>query len=583
MKGRLFFWFVALLLSTVVRGAVLNVGPGQTYETPVQAAAFAQPGDTVLIHPHVYTGSNSISNLHGDPEHYIYFIGVDPHTVIFQGSFQAMHLSQVSYIHLEGISVTGQIANGINIDDGGTFDTPTHHVRVVSCYFFDMGGTGNNDFLKMSGVDEFLVENCHFENGAGGGSGIDMVGCHHGVIRLCSFKNMGANAIQAKGGTQYISMHQNIFEDAGLRSLNLGGSTDLAFFRPQDAPFEAADLHVYANIFIGSWSPIAYVGCVDVHVWNNTIILPENWVVRILQENVDPDRFLPCGDNSFVNNIIYYSSSISTHVNIGPNTAPESFEFAHNLWYRYDQPSQSTPNLPVAESQGIYGEYPSFVDFEESDYRLNAGSPAIDAGMLGAFPIDFNGLTVPQGAAPDIGAFEFPISLSMELIRFDVNKSEDDIPQLAYTFSLSDEVGKYRIQRSSDGVMWQDLYIDSIQGSAAFMHSFKDRNAPKSLLYYRISYTTPSTADLVSPIRSIDNTLSDSFILYPNPCRDRLYIKGNIAGKSIVIFDTEGRIVHANEVDIKEDKYLSLYIPDLPVGFYVLQIGQDILRFQRID
>ena len=49
----------------------------------------------------------------------------------------------------------------------------------------ETGPKGNHDALKMSGVDHFTVRKCHFE--AWGGSGIDMVGCHHGVVEDCTF------------------------------------------------------------------------------------------------------------------------------------------------------------------------------------------------------------------------------------------------------------------------------------------------------------------------------------------------------------------------------------------------------------
>lgn len=400
------------LISFSTYAATLEVGPGKSYSSPAQAAQNALPGDTVLIFPSIYTGSNLISNLHGNATEYIYFIGTHPETVIFQGGSQGLHFSQVSYIHIEGLSFTKHTGNGMNIDDGGTFATPTHHVKIIDCRFYDMGAQGNNDFLKMSGVDHFEVVGCTFRNGANGGSGIDMVGCHQGKILRCRFDHLGSNCIQAKGGTQYIDIFQNWFEDGGQRALNLGGSTSLEFFRPQNAPFEAADLNVYANVFVGGWAPIAYVGCVRVYVVNNTFITPQNWVMRILQETVNPARFLPCGDNSFVNNIIYFNNSLSTFVNIGPNTNAGSFVFSNNLWYNFVSPSNSTPNLPVMETNRIAGSNPLFIDIANSDYRLTSESPAINAGKMTNFLTDFNGISLPQGASFDIGAFEYISSVS---------------------------------------------------------------------------------------------------------------------------------------------------------------------------
>ncbi|MBK8621927.1 MAG: T9SS type A sorting domain-containing protein [Saprospiraceae bacterium] len=399
--------FFIFLFPVILFGKTLEVGPGKPYSSPAAAKNFVLPGDTILIFPNVYPGGNFIDNLHGEADKYIYFIGVNVESVIFQGNSQAFHFSDVSYLRIENISITGQTGNGMNIDDGGTFDTPSHHIHLKNCRFFDMAAQGNNDLLKLSGLDQFIIEKCTFVNGASGGSGADMVGCHYGTFTENRFENMGSNCIQAKGGTQFITITKNWFVNGGQRTLNLGGSTGLAFFRPLDAPFEAADIDVFANVIVGSWAPIAFVGCVRVHVVNNTIINPQNWIIRILQETVDTGRFLPCGQNSFVNNIIYYSNSLSRHVNIGPNTEPTSFTFEHNLWYNTDNPSNSKPDLPVQEVMQIEGKDPLFSDVDQQDFTLTSQSPAIDAGKTTPYPFDFSGNPLPQGISFDIGAFEF--------------------------------------------------------------------------------------------------------------------------------------------------------------------------------
>ncbi len=57
---------------------------------------------------------------------------------------------------------------------------------------------------------------------------------------------------------------------------------------------------------------------------------------------------------------------------------------------------------------------PGLANMDALDFRLTPGSPCIDAGRaveaLYPRPADFAGVPVPQGNAPDIGAYESPAS-----------------------------------------------------------------------------------------------------------------------------------------------------------------------------
>lgn len=314
-----------------------------------------------------------------------------------------------AYLHLKNLVFQHQTGNGLNTDDGGSYDTPAHHVVFEACTFRDMSASGNNDLLKLSGLDDFVLRNCLFINGAAGGSGVDMVGCHRGLITGNRFENMGSNAIQCKGGSEQVRIEANFFKNGGLRTLNLGGSTGLAFFRPDTAHFEAANLQVFSNIFIGSEAPIAYVGSVNVDVAHNTFYKPLKWVVRILQETVDPDRFLPCGNNFFRNNLIYLGN-LPTETNIGPNTLPETFTYANNLWYNDQNNNWPGPDIPVTDPAMLVNADPLFVDAADENFQIPGASPAAGAGQKLTAPArDFYGQLFAD--PPSVGAVEaHPVS-----------------------------------------------------------------------------------------------------------------------------------------------------------------------------
>jgi hypothetical protein len=282
--------------------------------------------------------------------------------------------------------------------------------------FSDIGTGRNQDALKLSGVYDFAVVHCDFSRTSAGGSAIDHVGCHRGVIARCNFTDLGSNGVQCKGGSQDIEIRWNRFTQGGQRAINIGGSTGFQFFRPPLQPnatnFEAKNIRVLANVFRGSDAPIAFVGAVDSIVAQNTIVEPRRWIARILQETVSRDghQFMPCGRNQFFNNLIYFQrNQISTPVNIGANTDPASFQFSRNLWYAADQPDRSKPDVGSPETEGFYGVDPRFRNAAAADFALRPDSPAGKKGKPSPVKGDFAGRC--YGLPPALGAFELGESL----------------------------------------------------------------------------------------------------------------------------------------------------------------------------
>jgi hypothetical protein len=262
---------------------------------------------------------------------------------VFYGGVQ---LSDVAHIEIGDIVIAGAPANGLNIDDGGTFDTPSHNIVVRDVTVRDCGGRGNEDGIKLSGVDDFVLERCPVERWGRGGSAIDMVGCHRGLIETCTFRDRetdaAATGVQAKGGSRDVTIRRCRFEHAGERAVNIGGSTGLAYFRPSPDGFEAKDITVEGCTFVGSTAPIAFVGADGATVRWNTFYRPRKWFVRILQETREPG-FVPCRNGTFADNLVAYrASEVQAAVNVGPATAPETFEFARNGVHASGEVSEST-------------------------------------------------------------------------------------------------------------------------------------------------------------------------------------------------------------------------------------------------
>lgn len=351
-----------------------------------RALAAARPGTRVLVAPGEYEGF-FVSDLHGASGQPIVVEALDPaHPPRVNGGVQ---LSEVSELEFGGFVIRGAPANGLNIDDGGSFETPAHHVLVRDVRVEDCGRRGNEDGIKLSGLDDFRLERCTVERWGRGGSAIDMVGCHRGLVVDCTLRDReddpATSGLQLKGGTRAVVVRATRFEHAGERAINLGGATDLRWFRPKPEGFEAREITVEGCTFVGSEAPIACVGADGAVLRFNTFYRPRKWFLRILQET-RASGFVPCRNVEYTDNLVAWrSDEIATPVNIGPATEPGSFVFARNYWFCIDHPEFARPALPTAEKDPAGGADPRFADAAAGDFTLAAGSPARGHGA-GALP-----------------------------------------------------------------------------------------------------------------------------------------------------------------------------------------------------
>ena len=364
------------------------------------AAQTASPGTKIVMGPGTYEGGMWIGSLQGEEDQPIAIVADGE--VIIEGGTNGIQFSEPRYLVIEGLTLQGATTNGLNIDDGGSFDTPAEFVVLRNLTVRDVGTGGNNDCIKLSGLRNFFILDSEI-TGCDRGEGIDMVGCHEGIISGNRLGEMPGPGIQAKGGSSDISIHGNWLWDIEGRGINAGGSTGLDFFRPPDADSEAARIEMVSNVLIDigeeSGAPVAFVGCDTCLFAHNTVVNPRSWVARILQESTD-DRFVPAREGRFVNNIVALHVDdlrFEVYVNYSDGTDLESFTFGWNLWYAFDRgedyagPSYDGGIPP--EQDSVIQQDPSFVDFDEQDFRLQPDSPAQGIGTAldeGPFP-DFDG------------------------------------------------------------------------------------------------------------------------------------------------------------------------------------------------
>jgi len=390
-------------------------GPGTAaapFDTIRGAIDAAGPGTRILVAAGTYAPTR-LDGVTGEADAPIAIVADGEVILDGGGSATPLAMSDPRYVVLEGLTLANAGVHGMNIDDGGSYDTPAHHVVLRDITVPGAGSGGNNDCIKLSGLDDFWIEGSAL-SACDRGEAVDMVGCHRGVIHGNDVREVVGNGIQTKGGSSDVLIHGNRFTDIPGRAVNAGGSTGLEFFRPDDAPHEAANIRVIANLFVDvgaeSGAPVAFVGCDGCVVANNTIIRPQTWVARILQETTGA-RFVPSRDGRFVNNLVVLNTGdLRTFVNVGGGTAPETFVFGHNLWWALDEDaSWGGPTYPgglPAEMDSVIQRDPGLTDLAGGDYRPSPGGPAEAAGEAlasGAYP-DFDGRCFAD--PPSLGAYE---------------------------------------------------------------------------------------------------------------------------------------------------------------------------------
>lgn len=320
------------------------------------ALPLLKDGDTLKIAPGEYPGGHSVRGIAG-----LTVEALDSsQPPRFVGGKTGWQFSRCEGLNLGHLIICGQTENGLNLDDGGQRTQPVKGIRLLNIEVRDIGPTGNHDGIKCSGLAGLEIDRCKLTGW--GGQGIDFVGCHHAIITGCVFEGKAgfsaSAAIQLKGGTSHVTVTKCEFKNAGQRPLNVGGSTGLDYFRPPDAGHEAKDIKVQDCLIEGSQCAAAFVGVDGAVFERNTILFPEKWIFRILQET-SGERFAPCRNVTIKDNrIVFRRSQMQVDINIGSGTTPETFVFQNNRWFAEDKPERSKPKLPSEETGGTYGQDP---------------------------------------------------------------------------------------------------------------------------------------------------------------------------------------------------------------------------------
>jgi hypothetical protein len=223
--------------------------------------------------------------------------------------------------------------------------------------------------------------------------GVMMVGVRRATIARIVTGSTPYASVALAGGSQDIEVRQSRFENTGT-GVRIGNYSDANEFRPMLAAstgnFEAADIKVFDNVFIGTISldAITCTNCTRVLVAHNAIRAATRSVFRLEQAyDAHPQlpgaQFVRAGAVQWVNNAIEIpgnpsAMSVANSAG-GAMPDPASCSFSRNLWHKRSPPATWMPTFPgaPAETMGIYDKPSGYDDMG----KLCSGGGAVGAGI----------------------------------------------------------------------------------------------------------------------------------------------------------------------------------------------------------
>jgi hypothetical protein len=392
-------------------GRVFYVDPGGSdaggtgsasapWQTIQRAANAVAPGDTVMINPGTYAGGVTIDT-GGTAAAPISFRGNGPGVVV-QGSGaerDALFVTYADWVVIEGLTVRQATRAGLRIDF-------SHHVTVRNSVFADNGTWGVfTDFSDYTLIESSELYGSVEEHGIYVSNSSD-----HPTIRGNRIHHNHANGLHMNGdlsmggdGTISWGLVENnvIWENGagGGSGVNMDGVTDTIVRNNLLYDNHAGGVAIYQ---------IDGAVCSrDNRILNNTIVLAGDgrWAVNV---------YAGCTGNKVFNNVLYTAHSWRGSIVLGAAQIA-GFESDYNVVMDRFSTDGGNTRVGLAAWQGLGYDLHSriatpaqlFVSPGAKDFHLRAGSPAIDAGTtVPDVSRDLEENSRPRGAAFDVGAYE---------------------------------------------------------------------------------------------------------------------------------------------------------------------------------
>jgi parallel beta-helix repeat protein len=277
----------------------------------------------------------------------------------------------ISNLTLDGTNL-GAVTNGVLISSGGS--GVSQDITVSGCTIINAKAAGVR--ISGTGTDGNSIINCIVNNNGGSSDGGITCDGPNNTVTGCTISSQAYGILLSTGSinADTNTINANTIHDCTKNGINVTSGT--------------GSLISNNVIYSCTNEGIIVTSATGTLVYNNTLY--NNNTSHL---GVAGLAFTNAGSGAVAKNNILYSDGVKDYSDAASTTSD------YNL----------TGDATATGAHSLPSTNPSFVNAAGANFELNAGSPAINAGVtLSAVPKDFLGMTRPQGTSYCIGAYEYP-------------------------------------------------------------------------------------------------------------------------------------------------------------------------------
>jgi len=360
-------------------------------------------------------------------------------------SYGIIHMAGREYVRVEDIDVSQSASFGIYIKPSGRYITirgcdvghsldggivaplssgvAVTQITIENCLVhhnnggFKEGEPGvatYHEGLTMEGVDGFTIRGCQvFSNYM---EGVNFKrGAKNGIIENCLLYSNALINQYMEGATNIQVRYNKIYDCTYNAGIEMGLET---------STYSNDTIKIYDNLFWGNSAAISF------------------WAGSVTSQT----RNISIYSNTFYNNEfgVRWKAGATDNYS-GTNSIKGNLFWQYRTWYSAIK-DETTSRQAIGRTVVAYNAFqqgaasdttgtsatmtsdPYFVNAGGHDYHLKSGSPCIDKGTSVGLTRDFDGKAVPQGSAPDLGAYEYGTVMATTSTKLSIQASSIESP-----------------------------------------------------------------------------------------------------------------------------------------------------------